>query len=247
MTSAPDLTLRGDAFYGSSPVFQNADLHVPAGQWTCLLGGSGVGKSTVLNLFAGLASGVTFRGTCAASDGPLAGRVALMAQDDLLLPWRDVAANVGLGASLRGHAPDHARILRVLERVGLADKATAKPAQLSGGQRQRVALARTLIEDRPIVLLDEPFSALDARTRAQMQDLAAELLHGRTVLLVTHDPAEAARLGHVITLMTAGGLSTVAPPAGPVPRPFDAPDVLRVQATLLTLLREDSSCDQPTY
>lgn len=240
MKQAPSLSLQGAAFYDGAPVFQGLKLHIAAGQWTCLLGSSGVGKSTVLNLFAGLESGITFRGTCAASDGPLKGRVALMAQDDLLLPWRSVAANVGLGASLRGEPPDHARILHVLEQVGLADKATAKPAQLSGGQRQRVALARTLMEDQPIVLLDEPFSALDARTRAQMQDLTARLLQNRTVLLVTHDPGEAARLGHVITLMTPTGLRQIAPPQGAVPRPFDAPDVLRAQATLLNLLREDT-------
>ena len=121
----------------------------------------------------------------------------------------------------------------VLNRVELSEKSESKPGQLSGGQRQRVALARTLMEDRPIVLLDEPFSALDARTCAQMQELAVEVLVGRTVLLVTHDPAEAARLGHVIKVMTANGIDDVAPPAGAVPRRFDADDVLRVQALSL--------------
>ena len=137
---------------------------------------------------------------------------------------------------------DDDRVAEVLSRVELSEKSESKPGQLSGGQRQRVALARTLMEDRPIVLLDEPFSALDARTRAQMQELAAEVLVGRTVLLVTHDPVEAARLGHVIKVMTANGIEDVVPPAGAVPRRFDADDVLRVQAGLLARLREDDAC-----
>jgi putative hydroxymethylpyrimidine transport system ATP-binding protein len=239
VTQPPGLFLRGSAWYDGTPLFAGLDLSVPAGQWTCLLGSSGVGKSTVLNLFADLAQAITFDGELGATDGALAGRVALMAQDDLLLPWLTVAGNVGLGAKLRGKAPDPARVSDVLARVGLADRAEAKPKQLSGGQRQRVALARTLMEDRPVVLLDEPFSALDARTRARMQELAAELLQGCTVLLVTHDPAEAARLGHQILLMSADAMQDFPPPSGPIPRAVDAPDVLQTQARLLTRLRED--------
>mgnify|MGYP003362733740 FL=1 len=120
--------------------------------------------------------------------------------------------------------------------MGLADRAHHLPANLSGGQRQRTALARTLFEDRPLVLLDEPFSALDARTRAQMQDLAARLLDDRTVLLVTHDPAEAARLGDRILLLRGTGLTEWPRPA-PRPkgaaRPYDAPEVLALQAELM--------------
>ncbi|MGH1355940.1 MAG: ABC transporter ATP-binding protein [Thalassovita sp.] len=239
MTQPPGLFLRGSALYDGTPLFSGLDLCIPAGQWTCLLGSSGVGKSTVLNLFADLAQAITFKGDLGATDGPLAGRVALMAQDDLLMPWLTVAGNVGLGAKLRGERADRARVSDVLARVGLGDRATAKPSQLSGGQRQRVALARTLMEDRPVVLLDEPFSALDARTRARMQELAAELLADRTVLLVTHDPAEAARLGHVIHVMTPDAIQDFPPPTGPIPRAVDAPDVLQTQARLLARLRED--------
>lgn len=239
MTPAPSLHLTGSASFGSMPVFHSASLTVAAGKWTCLLGSSGVGKSTVLKLFAGLDQDIVLNGTMGASDGPLAGRVALMAQDDLLLPWLDVMGNVMLGARLRGDAPDLARAASVLRQVRLDDKATAKPRELSGGQRQRVALARTLMEDRPVVLLDEPFSALDARTRAQMQELTAEALLGRTVLLVTHDPAEAARLGHSIKVMTQTGIEDMTPPPGTVPRPVDDPAVLQMQAKLLARLRED--------
>lgn len=236
--SAPALHLDGSAHYDGTPVFSDLSLRVPAGEWTCLLGPSGVGKSTILRLFAGADTGADFDGSFGADDGAsLDGRMALMAQDDLLLPWLDLRANVAIGARLRGEAADLARAEATLARVGLAGMETRRPAELSGGQRQRVALARTLMEDRPIVLLDEPFSALDARTRSQMQDLTAETLAGRTVLLVTHDPAEAARLGHHILIMGPNSVTPVAPPAGPIPRPVDAADVLGAQADLLRQLR----------
>ena len=126
----------------------------------------------------------------------------------------------------------------VLEQVGLADHRLKNPSQLSGGQRQRVALARTLIEERPIVLLDEPFSALDAKTRSQMQELAVDLLKDKTVLLVTHDPAEAARLGQAISIMSASNLENFAPPNGIIPRGLCDPEALSTQGRLLGILRE---------
>ena len=126
----------------------------------------------------------------------------------------------------------------VLARVGLTAHAAKRPQALSGGQRQRAALARTLMEDRPVVLLDEPFSALDARSRALMQDLAAELLAARTVLHVTHDAAEAARLGHHVLLMTRERIASVPPPDASTPRLYDAPDTLTFQGRLLRLLME---------
>ena len=236
---APALHLAGEARIGASLVFGPLSLQVPAGQWTCLLGASGIGKSTLLRLLAGLADGVAFTGGLGASDGlPLRGRVALMAQNDLLLPWLDCLGNVTLGARLRGTPPDLPRARALLEKVGLAGAAKRRPAQLSGGERQRVALARTLMEDCPVLLLDEPFSALDARTRAQMQDLAARLLVGRTVLMVTHDPAEAVRLGHQLLLMTVTGLQPIATPPGMPPRRVDDPATLALQGRLLRALME---------
>ncbi|GAA6210014.1 ABC transporter ATP-binding protein [Cognatishimia sp. WU-CL00825] len=240
MTKAPALFMTGKASIGGVPVFAELSLKVAAGQWTCLLGSSGVGKSTVLKLFAGLGDHVEFVGEYGARDGHMQGRVALMAQSDLLLPWLSVRDNVALGAKLRGEARNHDRVMQVLSRVGLQDKASRKPSELSGGQRQRVALARTLMEDRAIVLLDEPFSALDAKNRSLMQELTAEVLHGRTVLLVTHDPAEAARLGHVINVMTETGIEDVVPPKGAVPRAIDDAAVLQVQTSLLARLRKDT-------
>jgi putative hydroxymethylpyrimidine transport system ATP-binding protein len=239
MSAAPALRLSGRATIGGVPIFGPVSLDVPGGKWTCLLGPSGVGKSTLLRLIAGLGDEVDFEGAFGASDGAaLEGRIALMAQDDLLMPWLDVTANVTLGARLRGAAPPRDRARDVLGRVGLADHVAKRPHALSGGQRQRVALARTLVEDRAVVLLDEPFSALDARSRSLMQDLAAELLAGRTVLHVTHDAAEAARLGHNVLLMTSAGIASIDPPDTPIPRPYDTPDILAFQGRLLRLLME---------
>ena len=222
----------GSAAIDGTPIFSQLDLTLTPHSWTCLLGASGVGKSTVLRLFAGLAEGVTFDGVLSE-----AGRVAMMAQQDFLMPWLSVLDNVMLGARVRGERPDKDRARDRLAQVGLTDHADKLPAALSGGQRQRVAMARTLMEDRAIVLLDEPFSALDALTRAQMQELTADLLTGRTVLLVTHDPNEAARLGQKILILTPSGLVEVAAPLTPIPRDIHAPDVLAAQTDLFEQLR----------
>lgn len=242
MKPALEITFVGQALIGSGQLFAPLSLTLLAGQWTCLLGGSGVGKSTVLRLMAGLQTGAVFNGTIRASDGAdLAPRISYMAQDDLLLPWATVTQNITLGARLRGEQPDQARLKRLLERVRLTDHGQKKPTQLSGGQRQRVALARTLMEDKPVILLDEPFSALDAQTRAEMQELAVELLAGRTVLLVTHDPGEAARLGHAIMVMEQSGLTHCPPPETEVPRQVDDLETLAAQASLLRLLRGEAA------
>ncbi|MCH8924989.1 MAG: ABC transporter ATP-binding protein, partial [Proteobacteria bacterium] len=126
----------------------------------------------------------------------------------------------------------------LIARVGLAGREGDRPAKLSGGQRQRVALARTLMEGRPVVLMDEPFSALDAITRYEIQALAAELLAGRTVLLVTHDPLEALRIGHRVQVMAGAParLDAALEPAGAPPRDLTDPALLVLQAELLERL-----------
>ena len=164
---APAIQLSGSYHIDGTCLFAPIDMTLPAGEWTCVLGRSGVGKSTILRLIAGVRCAGDFQGEITASDGlPLVGRVSVMAQSDLLLPWLSVLENTVLGARLRGEVPDLQRAGNLLERVGLARHAGKKPDSLSGGMRQRTALARTLMEDRPVVLLDEPFSALDAGTRA---------------------------------------------------------------------------------
>ena len=237
MTTPPGITLKGQHSIDGKVLF-DADIHLRSGQWTCLLGRSGVGKSTILRLILGLETGGEFSGTIRATDdAPLVGRISYMAQSDLLLPWLPVLGNVCVGARLRGERPNTDLARDLVNRVGLSRHLDQKPNTLSGGMRQRVALARTLFEDRPVVFLDEPFSSLDAGTRADMQELAAEVLKDRTVLLVTHGPAEAARLAHQIVVMSAQATQNWPVPQTPALREINAPQTLACQAQLLNYLR----------
>jgi putative hydroxymethylpyrimidine transport system ATP-binding protein len=231
---ALDIAIPGLAFDGWQ-VLGALQIALPAGRCTALLGPSGVGKSTLLRLVAGLIAAPKGARIAASDGAPLAGRVAWMAQQDLLLPWLRLRENVLLGARLRGERPDVARADALIAAVGLAGRERAWPAELSGGMRQRAALARTLMENRPIVLMDEPFSAVDAPTRHRLQDLAARLLAGRTVLLVTHDPLEAMRLAHKVMVlrgMPATAEEIEVPDTAP---PRDARDA-RVMAAAASLL-----------
>ncbi len=242
---APSIHLHAAALsYGGTAIFQALDLVLPAGKTTCVLGPSGVGKTSLLRLIAGLAEGGhgAVPGQAVDEEGrPVSGRVAYLAQQDLLLPWLTVLGNVTLGSRLRGEplgGETQSRARALIARVGLSGRAGDRPAKLSGGERQRVALARTLMEDRPVVLMDEPFSALDAITRYELQALAAELLAERTVLLVTHDPLEALRLGHRVRVMAGAPARLDAPlePAGRPPRDLEDPALLALQAELLKRL-----------
>ncbi len=226
------LTLR----FGGRLLFDRLDLRLPGGELTALLGVSGVGKTSLLRVLAGFSEA---DGRITTQHGaPLDGLVAYMGQNDLLFPWLSVLGNVVAGDRLRGARPDRQRAAGLLDRVALGGVADALPATLSGGMRQRVALARTLYEDRPVVLMDEPFSSLDQVSRARMQDLAAELLRGRTAVLITHDPLEACRLAQNILVMSGfpAVLSPVPAPAGATPRKVDDPDVLATQGGLLRML-----------
>jgi putative hydroxymethylpyrimidine transport system ATP-binding protein len=235
-----DVVLRQASLsYAGAPLFQRLDFTLHGGLCTCLLGPSGVGKSSLLRLIAGLLA--PEEGLVACSDQrPLEGRLAWMGQDADLLPWLPVIGNITLGARLRGERADPAAAEALLARVGLAGQRDQLPATLSGGERQRAALARTLMEDRPVVLMDEPFSALDAITRARLQALAAQLLAGRTVLLVTHDPLEALRLGHRIQVMAGQPARIEEPicPAGTPPRDLHDPALLARQGDLLARLAD---------
>ncbi|MET8749865.1 ABC transporter ATP-binding protein [Streptomyces sp. NPDC004667] len=209
--------------YGAAPVLRPTDLVFPAGSFTALLGPSGCGKSTVLNTVAGFvrpATGrVTAGGTEVTGPGPDRGVVF---QHYALFPWRTARGNVEFALKRLGlpRARRRELALAALAEVGLADGAEKYPAQLSGGMQQRVALARALAARPEVLLMDEPFGALDALTRTRMQALLRELWErsGTTVLFVTHDIDEALALaGRVVVLGGSPGriLADHAVPAGP--------------------------------
>ncbi len=189
--------------FGDRTVLDALDLSIDRGEFVVLLGPSGCGKSTLLRLLAGL-------------DRPDGGVVevprerAVVFQADRLLPWQKVWRNVAIG--LRGDGVRE-RVLEVLGEVGLAGRENAWPKTLSGGEAQRVALARALVTEPDLVLLDEPFSALDAITRLHMHDLVRRLhqRHGAAMLLVTHDVAEAIALADRILVMHEGRIGSAYP------------------------------------
>ncbi|MFF3498496.1 ATP-binding cassette domain-containing protein [Streptomyces sp. NPDC003247] len=217
------LTLRAAALgRPDAPALTGVDLDVVPGEILTVVGPSGCGKSTLLRTLAGLLPALA--GTVEQDGhritGPAADR-ALVFQEDALLPWRTLRANVELALAVRGRprAERRRQADSWLDRVGLADVARQLPHRVSGGQRQRAQLARALAAGPRAVLMDEPFGALDAQTRAGMQDLLVDVLHGTgaTVVFVTHDVDEALFLGDRVALLGANGLLAVRN----VPRPRD--------------------------
>jgi len=212
MDDAPLLQASGlrHGWQPGQPVFDQVSLQVRPREIVALLGVSGCGKSTLLRLLSGLgrpqAGEVQFMGQPLQRPHP---RAALLFQQPSLLPWRRVAANVGFGLDFK-HQPTidraerDARIEQALDAVGLAGQGRRWPAQLSGGMAQRVALARALTRQPALLLADEPFSALDAITRAEMQHMLVSLVHRwhSAVLLVTHDIDEAIAVADRILLLS---------------------------------------------
>ncbi|MDK9706118.1 MAG: ATP-binding cassette domain-containing protein [Desulforhopalus sp.] len=227
--------------FGARRLFDDFSLRLDGGRTTCLLGPSGCGKSTLLKCIAG--SGPPFSGGSIELDPARAKMaVAWMGQDDLLLPWLPLLDNILLGARLRGELNDslRQRASALLDRAGLGGHGQDLPGRLSGGMRQRGALLRTLMEGRAIVLMDEPFSALDALNRQRLQDLAAGMIKGRTVLLVTHDPLEALRLADRVVVLSGRPVRVAASfePPGRPPRSPGQPEIARLYTELLAMLMD---------
>jgi ABC-type nitrate/sulfonate/bicarbonate transport system ATPase subunit len=197
--------------FGHVQALHGLDLSVPAGEFVTVVGPSGCGKSTLFNMVAGLeepdAGGIMrFKGRgCHAAE--LLGQVAFMPQRDLLLPWRSVIDNAILAKEIEGAPRRQARAQAraMVPEFGLAGFEDQYPHQLSGGMRQRVALMRTFLFERDLMLLDEPFGALDALTRTLMQRWLLDVWerHRRTILFITHDVDEAIFLGDRVLVMTA--------------------------------------------
>ncbi|WP_246116580.1 ABC transporter ATP-binding protein [Cobetia crustatorum] len=239
--------------YAGHTLFRDLTARLDAGSWTALLGRSGCGKSSLLRLLAGLEMPDRHQLELHTDDGrPLVGRIAWMAQQDLLLPWRRVLDNLCLGDDLHRRPRNVARARELLSAVGLEGREHSWPDALSGGQRQRVALARTLYQEAPVVMMDEPFSAVDAITRLELHDLASRLLDGRTVLMVTHDPLEALRLADQLLVLRPDAregygavLDRLPGLSPPRPVPLDTPALQQAQAELIARLRDPNEAFIP--
>ncbi|HEU4657235.1 MAG TPA: ABC transporter ATP-binding protein [Capillimicrobium sp.] len=209
--------------FGSMHAVRDASLQVAQGELVALLGPSGSGKTTLLRLIAGFehpdAGTIEIGGRTVAGPGvwvdPEHRRVGMVFQAGALFPHLDVAGNVGFGAARRE------RVGECLELVGLADRAKSYPHELSGGERQRVALARALAAEPDVVLLDEPFAALDASLREELRAEVAGVLRraGASALLVTHDQAEALSMADTVAVMRAGRVEQVGTPEEIYERP----------------------------
>ena len=222
--------------YGAKRILHNLQLQLRQGEIVSLIGASGCGKSSLLSIVAGLDT--DFRGALRLDGKPLAGvhaDIGLIFQEPRLFPWLTVAQNIAFGLGAGGE--NDPRVAQLLEEVGLQGHAHSLPKQLSGGQAQRAAIARGLFGQPRILLLDEPFSAVDAFTRMKLQDLLAAVAarHGLSVLLVTHDIDEALYLSdRIVMLDTRAG-----PPrahyevAAPRPRPRTPAAQAQLKETIL--------------
>ena len=211
-------------FAGGVRAVCDATLRIHAGEFVSVVGPSGCGKTTLLNLIAGLIELRDGR-IAVAGAAPLAGRndVAYMLARDCLYPWRTALENVMMAGEFRG-VPKAARMKRAKEllgHVGLADFENHYPKALSHGMRQRVALARTFSMDSPVMLMDEPFGALDAQTKLQLEDVLLDLWNAekRTVLFITHDLNEAVTMSDRVVVMSPRPGRIIADIPIPLPRP----------------------------
>jgi ABC-type nitrate/sulfonate/bicarbonate transport system ATPase subunit len=218
--------------FGELEVIRRLDLATAPGEVVGLVGPSGCGKSTLLELVAGLlepAGGRIAVGGAEPPAGRLA-RCAYMPQRDLLLPWLRAIDNASLALRNRGErrAAARAHAEPLFDRLGLAGFGDALPRQLSGGMRQRVAFVRTLLADKPVLLLDEPFAGLDAITRGEVQEwlVAALAAEPRTVILVTHDVEEALYLCDRVAVLSARPARVVEQLASPCPRGLPRTDTI---------------------
>ena len=251
MTS-PKLSIRQvSRRFGAVTALAPTDLQIEEGEFVCVVGPSGCGKSTLFNLISGVLapdSGRIFiddRDVTGSS-----GHVGYMLQKDLLLPWMTVIDNIVLGAILKGGASREQRAagVELAERYGLGEFINHYPAALSGGMRQRVALMRTLAMKHDVMLLDEPFGALDSQTRLSMQQwlLTVWEEQHRTVVFVTHDIDEAVYLADRVVVMTPrpGRIREIFSVDIPRPRPLScltSPEFTRLKARILDLIYTEHS------
>ncbi|MEU6698397.1 ABC transporter ATP-binding protein [Pseudonocardia sp. NPDC046786] len=232
--------------YGDRPVLSGVSLDVAAGEFVSVVGPSGCGKSTLFGALTGILDGATTTGTVTVDGGPVRGApFGYMPQQDLLFPWRTVLDNTTLGLEVAGVSRREARARagELFEPFGLAGFEQSRPGELSGGMRQRAALLRTVVGGREVLLLDEPFGALDALTRTGMQEWldAMRGRYGWTTLLITHDVREAAFLSDRVVVFSPrpAAVRRVVPVDLPRPRTramLTDPRIAAVEAELLDVL-----------
>lgn len=240
---------------GSVTAIRDVSFDVPRGMFLSILGPSGCGKSTLFNLIAGLltpTSGDVSIAGQSVIDRP--GQVGYMLQKDLLLPWRTIEDNITLGQTLQGLSRRKALLQAqpLIQRCGLQGFERSRPDQLSGGMRQRAALLRTLLTGQDVLLLDEPFGALDAITRLQLQMLLTDIWQEmrKTILFVTHDVDEALLLSDEILLLSARPGQVVRRFCVDMPRPrtpamLAEPAVAQLKAEIMDLLWKEVRLHEP--
>ncbi|TWG07415.1 ABC transporter ATP-binding protein [Saccharopolyspora dendranthemae] len=228
VTTKPAVVRGLSRSFGDRVVLEGLDLDIEPGQFVALLGPSGCGKSTLLRILADLDQEVT-------GEVEVAERRAVAFQAPRLMPWKRVWHNVVLGLPGR---PDKRRAVASLEEVGLGHRVDVWPKVLSGGEAQRTSLARALVREPDLLLLDEPFSALDALTRIKAQKLVGELWqrHGCAILLVTHDVEEALLLADRVLVMNEGRIGYDRVLDLPRPREVGDPEFVTLRAELLARL-----------
>jgi ABC-type nitrate/sulfonate/bicarbonate transport system ATPase subunit len=230
--------------FGETLALAKIDLEIKNGEFITFVGPSGCGKTTLMNVIAGLQQPTSGRVMMDGADiAGKPGHVGYMFQKDLLIPWRTVTGNIVLGAALTGRATkaDRTAARELAARYGLGDFVDHYPHALSGGMRQRVALMRTLAFHKDVLLLDEPFGALDAQTRLEMQQWLLQVWadSGRTVLFITHDVDEAVFLADRVVVMSArpGRIQAVHEVAVPRPRTVDTlmtPEFMDLKSQVLS-------------
>lgn len=235
-------------FAGGLAALAPLDVSFQAARTTALIGPSGCGKSTLLRLVAGLEEPT--RGSLRIADRPpdemaRKGAISVAFQDPALLPWLTLGANIALARKLARQSPDPAAVGRLIQLVGLSGFEAARPAALSGGMRQRAAMARALITDPLVLLLDEPFAAVDEITRRQLARDLPPLWRprGTTVLLVTHSIHEAVTLADRILVLSPRPARIVTDIAVPMAHPRDPehPDFIQIAAATATALASDET------
>jgi ABC-type nitrate/sulfonate/bicarbonate transport system ATPase subunit len=240
---------------GARPVLDGVSFTVAPGEFVALIGPSGCGKSTLFNLLAGLDSADDGL-VCVGAEPVVTGsrrsanqHCAYMPQKDLLFPWRTVLENTALGLEVAGVGKHEARqrARKLFPEFGLAGFEDARPFQLSGGMRQRAAMLRTVVQERPVLLLDEPFGALDSLTRTEMQNWLQDvwLRDRRTVLMITHDIREAVYLADRVIVLSARPARVRREVTVPLPRPRElsmltAPEFTAIEQELIAVLHDES-------